>query len=60
MPVSLARRIRRLGLLPSTKDDKGHTVHNHNPEMTDTRRQAATIVLRIEAKQRRLKQRGKK
>jgi hypothetical protein len=49
MSVTLARRIRRIGLLPSTKDEKGFRVRNVDPELTPEAREAIARQLRLNA-----------
>jgi hypothetical protein len=44
MPVSLARRIRRIGLLLSTKDEKGNRVHNYDPNYLEPGSKALIIA----------------
>jgi hypothetical protein len=44
MPVSLARRIRRIDLLLSTKDEKGNRVHNFDPNYLEPGSKALIIA----------------
>jgi hypothetical protein len=55
MPVSLARRIRRIGLLLSTKDEKGNRVHNFDPNYLEPESRAICIAaLKADAKEARI------
>lgn len=49
MAVSLARRIRRIGLLPSTKDEKGFRVRNVDPTITEDEKKFLAAKLRNDA-----------
>lgn len=44
MPVSLERRIRRIGLFLSTKDEKGNRVHNYDPNYLEPGSKALIIA----------------
>jgi hypothetical protein len=44
LPVSLARRIKRIGLLLSTKDEKGNRVHNYDPNYLEPGSKALIIA----------------
>jgi hypothetical protein len=54
MSVSLTRRIRRIGLLPSTKDKNGNTVHQYDPTFNLEAVQEIATTMRKEAKMRRM------
>ena len=54
MPVSLARRIKRIGLLLSTKDEKGNRVHNFDPAVDEGCKVALAFLYQSEAKTARL------
>ncbi len=53
MPTSLARTIRRIGLLPSTFDDKGKKLPATFDETVLAERDTLIAKLRTEAKERR-------
>lgn len=60
MPVSLARRIKRIGLLPSTKDEKGNRVHNYDPNYLEPESKAIIVAtLKADAKAARIAARAK-
>jgi ribosome recycling factor len=54
MPVSLARKIRRIGLMPSTPNAEGKTIRKYDPSITPERRATIAEELRTEAKARRV------
>jgi L-2-hydroxyglutarate oxidase LhgO len=54
MPVSLARRIRRIGIMPSTYDEKGKRTQNFD-SLDAIAKNQIELSLRVEARQRRQK-----
>jgi hypothetical protein len=60
MSTTLSRRIRRIGLVPSIKNEKGLRVHIYDPAITAEDKDKIAAQLRAEAKARRIARRGNK
>lgn len=50
MPVTLSRRIRRIGLLPSTTDAKGNVTRNYDPALSEEDRAKQIADLKAQFK----------